>query len=218
MIAIPLLLIWAGYAAGFWGVSLLKGWNLSLKQIISPAGYYAGKWPPAQAGNTVIIPDGTQASLTDVALPAVPTATSTSSTSSKNGGGNRKAPPPPKGVAGRAQIQKAAARYGWGKGSNWNSLLQIIAHESGGNPNATNSSSGAYGIAQALGHGGSNTAGCGRNEYGGYGLSPEQAKQANCGNAWYQLIWMMNYIKQAYGSPDKAWAQYCNHPGGGCWY
>lgn len=212
MIAIPLLLLWVGYATGFWGLSLIKGWNLSAKQIFSPTGYYTGKWPPAQAGNAVIIPDGTQASLTDIALPA---ATTSSSTSSPAGS----APAPPAGVTGRAQIQKAAAIHGWGSGSQYSALLNIIARESGGNRNAYNPS-GAYGIAQALGHGSGAEVGCGHNSYGGYGLSPSQAHAANCGNAWYQLVWMMNYIASAYGTPSKAWAEYCNHPSGpgGCWY
>jgi hypothetical protein len=68
----------------------------------------------------------------------------------------------------------------------------------------TNPSSGAFGWAQALGHGTSGTAGCGRNEYGGYGLSDAQAQKANCGDGPTQLLWMANYIKSTYGNPCAA--------------
>ena len=29
-----------------------------------------------------------------------------------------------------------------------------------------------------------------------------------------QSLWMCNYIKDTYGTPSAAWAQYFNHPGG----
>jgi hypothetical protein len=210
MIAIGVFLAWAAYGLGLWGVSLLKGWNLGFKDIWSPAGYYTGKWPPPAAGNTVIIPDGSAASLSTASFQ---TSTTTSAT-----GGSGSAPGAPAGISNTAAIQKAAAIYGWGSGSQWTALQNIISHESGGNPNALNAGSGAYGLAQSLTHGGCGGAGCGHDEYCGNGLSVAQTKLANCGNVWYQAIWMMNYIKGAYGSPAAAWAQYCSHPGGACWY
>jgi hypothetical protein len=81
--------------------------------------------------------------------------------------------------------------------------VRLIGMESNG-PTDTNSSSGAFGWAQALGHGGANTAGCGRNEYGGYGLTAAQAQRANCGSSPEQLLWMANYIKATYGTPCAA--------------
>ena len=219
MIAVGMFLLFTGYGLGYWGYSMIRGYNLGFKQLFSPTGYYKGAWPPQLAGNTTIIPDGTPAS---AASADFGTTSGQANQQSGSAGGEGGAPAPPAGVTGQAQIQKAAAMYGWGSGAQWSALLNLIRHESGGNPNAFNPS-GAYGIAQALGHGCSSCAGCGHNAYGtdtGYGasgLTPAQAKQANCGNAWYQLIWMMNYIKQRYGSPSAAWAQYCSHPNG-CWY
>jgi hypothetical protein len=81
--------------------------------------------------------------------------------------------------------------------------VRLIGMESNG-PTDTNPSSGAFGWAQALGHGTGGTAGCGRNEYGGYGLSNAQAQQANCGNGPLQLLWMAHYVKATYGTPCNA--------------
>ena len=81
--------------------------------------------------------------------------------------------------------------------------VRLIGMESNG-PTDTNSSSGAFGWAQALGHGTASTGGCGRNEYGGFGLTDAQAQQANCGNGPLQLLWMANYVKARYGTPCAA--------------
>lgn len=84
--------------------------------------------------------------------------------------------------------------------------------EAGWNPHIKNPKSGAYGIAQALGHGkGAATQGTEANEYGGFGLTDKQAKEANSGNGFLQLVWMMNYIKQTYGSPNAAWLFHQSH-------
>lgn len=210
MIAIGVFLAWAAYGLGLWGVSLIRGWNLGFTDLWSPARYYAGSWPPQLAGNTVIIPDGSRASTLDAAFQ------SGASGSSGSGGGT--APGQPAGVSGTAVIQKAAATFGWGSGQQWNCFTHILARESGGNANALNASSGAYGAAQSLTHGGCGGASCGHDEYCGYGLSVAQTKQANCGNLWYQILWMLGYIKSRYGTPCKAWAQYCAHPDGKCYY
>lgn len=108
----------------------------------------------------------------------------------------------------QAALQQTAAEFGWGSGSEWQALSNVEMAEAGFNPNATNASSGAFGLAQALGHGTSGTAcpSTGVNEYGGYGLSTAQAQQANCGNAADQALWMCNYIKETYGTPSAAWA------------
>ena len=87
--------------------------------------------------------------------------------------------------------------------------------ESGWNPLANNSSSGAFGIAQALGHGvPGGAAPNGRNEYGGYGLTTAEARAANEGNPVYQIMWGLNYIRETYGSPSAAWA----HETSAGWY
>lgn len=216
MIAIGVFLAWAAFGLGVWGVALIKGWNLGFVDIWSPAGYYRGKWPPALAGNTVIIPDGSKASLASASFEDG--GASSSGTSSGSSGGS--APAQPSGTLTQpATIQKAAATFGWGSGQQFACLTNLLIRESGGgNPNDVNSSSGAYGAAQSLTHGGCGGASCGHDEYCGYGLSVAQTKQANCGNLWYQILWMLGYIKARYGTPCKAWAQYCNHPDGKCWY
>lgn len=80
-------------------------------------------------------------------------------------------------------------QYGWS--GQWNSLLQIVNHESGWNVSATNPSSGAYGIPQSL----------------------PGTKMAAAGTDWKtngdtQLRWMMSYIKDRYGTPDNAWSHW----------
>lgn len=111
-------------------------------------------------------------------------------------------------------IRLVASTYGWGTGAQWAALTNVVNRESGGSATVQNSSSGALGIAQALGHGTANTAGTLGNEYGGYGVPDATARGANSGNASDQAIWMMAYIKAAYGTPEGAWA----HEESAGWY
>nr|WSX52075.1 transglycosylase SLT domain-containing protein [Streptomyces sp. NBC_00974] len=65
---------------------------------------------------------------------------------------------------------------------------KIISHESGWNPTATNSSSGAYGLVQAL----------------------PASKMASAGSDWKtnpatQIKWGLDYMNSRYGSPVGAW-------------
>lgn len=103
--------------------------------------------------------------------------------------------------------QMVAGTYGWAGGPEFAALTNVISRESGGNPNAVNPTSGAYGIAQALGHGTAATAGTVTNQYGGYGVPDSTCIAANSGNASAQLVWMCAYIKSAYGDPIAAWHQ-----------
>jgi hypothetical protein len=114
----------------------------------------------------------------------------------------------------QAILQQTAAQFGWGSGPEWQALQTLELHEASFNPHAKNVSSGAFGLAQAYGHGSAATQGTESDMYGGFGLSDAQAKLANSGDAAMQSLWMCNYIKQTYGSPSKAWAQYYNHAGG----
>lgn len=80
------------------------------------------------------------------------------------------------------------SRYGWGA-SEFGPLDNIWTRESGWRWNATNPSSGAYGIPQAL----------------------PGSKMASAGADWRtnpatQIKWGLGYIKSRYGSPSKAWA------------
>ncbi|EFK99447.1 secreted protein [Streptomyces sp. SPB78] len=65
---------------------------------------------------------------------------------------------------------------------------RIVSHESGWNPRATNASSGAYGLVQAL----------------------PGSKMASAGADWHenagtQVKWGIQYMTERYGSPAAAW-------------
>lgn len=111
--------------------------------------------------------------------------------------------PKPKGPV-QQYARKLLRENGWG--GQWDSFNNIVMAESGWNPKVANPFSGAYGIAQANGHGNLDTQGTYSNMYGGYGLTDRQAKAANSGDPYWQLVWMMNYIKLGYGDPNSAWA------------
>lgn len=83
--------------------------------------------------------------------------------------------------------KKLLKQYGWS--SEWNSFNKLVNSESSWNVKATNPSSGAYGLAQAL----------------------PASKYNSAGSDWKtngstQLRWMMDYIKDRYGDPNKAWS------------
>jgi resuscitation-promoting factor RpfB len=108
-----------------------------------------------------------------------------------------------------------ATPYGWSAGTQWADLLSLWNQESGWDNTIANAGSGALGIAQALGHGGADTAGSLGNEYGAeYGLSAAEAAEANSGSAMYQIKWGLGYIHAQYGSPSAAWA----HEQSANWY
>jgi hypothetical protein len=111
-------------------------------------------------------------------------------------------------ASGSAQntAQMLLGQFGWGV-DQMAALIALWTRESGWNPLAKNASSGAFGIAQALGHGTPGSAGTDSDEYGAeYGLTTAQAQAANSGSALYQILWGLGYIKSRYGSPDAAWA------------
>ncbi|PKW07536.1 Transglycosylase SLT domain-containing protein [Streptomyces sp. 1222.5] len=71
----------------------------------------------------------------------------------------------------------------------FNAFSKIVEHESGWNASATNSSSGAYGLVQAL----------------------PGSKMASAGADWKtnpatQIKWGLDYMKSRYGSPAQAWS------------
>lgn len=97
-------------------------------------------------------------------------------------------------VKNQAIAAPMASLYGWAPGtSNWTSLLQLWNKESGWNNHAENAGSGAYGIAQALGHGPSN-------QY------PAGPANPPISSATAQIAWGLQYIKSTYGNPNAAWA------------
>ncbi len=89
--------------------------------------------------------------------------------------------------AAQRTAQGMLGRYGWGA-NQFGPLKQLWQHESGWRWNATNPSSGAYGIPQSL----------------------PASKMASAGADWRtnpatQIKWGMGYIKGRYGSPASAW-------------
>ncbi|MER6185968.1 transglycosylase SLT domain-containing protein [Streptomyces sp. NPDC001652] len=71
----------------------------------------------------------------------------------------------------------------------YNAFSKIVEHESGWDVDATNASSGAYGLVQAL----------------------PGAKMASAGSDWKtsaetQIEWGLKYMNERYGSPTGAWA------------
>ena len=147
--------------------------------------------------------------------PAIPPdATAASSPSSAGGGGAA-----PTGNTGASSASAAAnqatarmlaismGHASWTTGSEWADWVSLWNQESGWSASATNPGTGAYGIAQALGHGdGANTQGNVTNEYGGYGVSSTVAQDANSGDPAAQVTWGIQYIAETYGSPSAAWA------------
>jgi len=71
----------------------------------------------------------------------------------------------------------------------YSAFSHIVEHESGWDVNATNASSGAYGLVQAL----------------------PGSKMASAGSDWKtsaqtQIKWGLDYMNSRYGSPSGAWA------------
>ena len=76
----------------------------------------------------------------------------------------------------------------------YNAFAHIVEHESGWNVSATNSSSGAYGLVQAL----------------------PGSKMASAGSDWKtnaatQIKWGLDYMNSRYGSPVGAWNFWQTH-------
>jgi hypothetical protein len=120
--------------------------------------------------------------------------------------------------------RRAARLYGW-TGSQPDCLLNLWDHESGWRSVANTAGSGAFGVAQALGHGTAATQGSQSDAYGGYGVSDAVARAANSGNERAQVAWGEAYISIRWHDPCSILAVYCANtpshpipPGGGCWY
>jgi hypothetical protein len=159
---------------------------------------------------------GNSAALSQQGSEGITTAADTTASASPGGGGGGDfaTPTGASGAAGVAALKQAAHPYGWDTGSEWTALNYVEMREAGYNPHAKNPTSGAYGMAQALGHGSAATAGTESDQYGGYGLTDAQAKQANSGSAYWQSVWMVNYIRSTYGDPIAA----ANHERANNWY
>ncbi|MFB8771197.1 aggregation-promoting factor C-terminal-like domain-containing protein [Streptomyces broussonetiae] len=83
---------------------------------------------------------------------------------------------------------KAIAKQMIPDSAQYNAFSKIVQHESGWDVDATNPSSGAYGLVQAL----------------------PGSKMASAGSDWKtnaktQIEWGLNYMNDRYGSPAGAW-------------
>jgi hypothetical protein len=108
----------------------------------------------------------------------------------------------PTSVAGNVALgQRLATGHGWGTGAQWNCLYALWTRESGWSNTAENPRSGAYGIAQALGHGPTDQ----------YPVGPANPPQSS---APAQIGWGLGYIQATYGTPCAAWA----HEEADSWY
>ncbi|MFF8636081.1 transglycosylase SLT domain-containing protein [Streptomyces pilosus] len=88
-----------------------------------------------------------------------------------------------------ASSAQATAQKMIGNSAEFQCFSNIVQHESGWNPTATNASSGAYGLVQAL----------------------PASKMASAGSDWKtnpatQIKWGLDYMKDRYGSACDAWS------------
>jgi hypothetical protein len=100
-------------------------------------------------------------------------------------------------VGSQIYAQKLFIHYGWNQSTEWPCLLNLWNRESGWRWNATNPSSGAYGIPQSL----------------------PANKMADHGTDWHnsgltQVMWGEDYIRGRYGTACGAW----NHEQQYGWY
>ncbi|MFF8968319.1 transglycosylase SLT domain-containing protein [Streptomyces sp. NPDC014995] len=92
-------------------------------------------------------------------------------------------------AAGSASEAKAIAHKMIPDATQFTAFSNIVQHESGWDVDATNASSGAYGLVQAL----------------------PGSKMASAGSDWKtnpktQIKWGLDYMNSRYGSPAGAWA------------
>jgi len=209
---IPLVMIGAGLYLAWFGVHY---WDSDTKWPTDPIkAVLQGKPIPAATGQesaaSVQQQIESQAQASDASAPG--------STPAGAAATGIHTTPTATGAANQAIGQLVTAAYGWAptqSAPDWSALVNLWNQESGWDNNAVNPSSGAYGIAQALGHGdGAATQGSVTNEYGGYGISDSLAQAANSGDATAQITWGLQYIKATYGTPSAAWA----HEQSNGWY
>ena len=95
----------------------------------------------------------------------------------------------PSGAGGGSASDAVAYAQSAMSPTEYECIAHIITHESGWNVNATNASSGAYGLGQAL----------------------PGSKMASAGSDWQsngvtQMKWTIGYVNSRYGGACKAWS------------
>ena len=174
----------------------------------APADWSLSGWQTGQPGNLFAMAGlrnlGLQYPKLTAKLPGAVGSADSSGAKNTGGSGSQGSGKVPQKGAYQSYARKKLAARGWG--SQWDDFNNIVMAESSWNSTVSNTQgSGAYGIAQALGHGDAATQGTYSDAYGGYGLTDKQARAANSGNGYDQIDWMLNYIADTYGSPANAW-------------
>jgi hypothetical protein len=95
---------------------------------------------------------------------------------------------PAQAATSQASSAQAVAHRMIPDAAQFRAFSKIVEHESGWNPSATNSASGAYGLVQAL----------------------PGSKMSTAGSDWKtnaatQIKWGLDYMNSRYGSPAAAW-------------
>jgi hypothetical protein len=119
----------------------------------------------------------------------------------RTGSGDVQASGGGQGLGGGQQANRALAHqlFPWGQ-DEWDAFEKLEMKEAGFDSTARNPDSGAFGMGQFLGHE--------KDQYAsGYSTDPAT-----------QLKTMYQYIRDRYGTPSNAWAQYYQHPGGQGYY
>lgn len=101
MLAIGMVIVWGGYSVSLWGWCLLRGYNVTLGQLMSPTHPYgSGKgqaWPPPLMGSDVIFPGGRSGPGPGAAAPSSAGSPAQSSVTAAGGHvGPHQMPPVPK--------------------------------------------------------------------------------------------------------------------------
>lgn len=178
-----------GFAVAALGAGALLVWSSVMNQHVTTAvqDLVLGKQPPAGSeGSPLSDSADDSGSAADAGSAAIPAEGSNPNT------GNV------------ALGQMMAAGYGWGSGQEWTALYDLWNRESGWSNTAENPGSGAYGIAQALGHGPTNQ----------YPAGAANPPPAGSSSPSAQISWGLSYIKSTYGDPITAW----NHETTAGWY
>jgi len=96
MLPVGMLIAWAGYSVSLWGWCLLRGYDVTLGQLMSPLHPYGSNkgetWPPKLIGPDVIWPGGRSAP-----APAAPGSSSAPPSQSQVGTGTTGSPVKPWG-------------------------------------------------------------------------------------------------------------------------
>lgn len=195
---IPLVLLGAGMYLAWFGVHY---WRSSVRWPTDPVKAVLQGKPPPAPGQPEASP---HAQLTADVQALQPDTGSSGGSGGSGAGGSGGATLNTQGKTNKQVLQMYAAAHGW-TGSQWDCLDWVEMAEAGYNSLAQNGSSGAFGLAQALGHGTAGTGGRYGNNYGAnYGLTTTEAIAANNGDGGPQAKWMCNYIKAVYGNPCAA--------------